>query len=296
MLAPEPEVVPSPVVIRAQQVEALQRDFARRLGVAPTSAQEAALIEQVVDEELLLRQARELGLDRYDRSIRHWLIRKLRFVQTGSEDGPEGPSDEALYQEALDLGLDRDDPVIRRMLSHKMQTLASQPPPAGQLSEAELRDFLARNRDRYRQPARLWLTQVFVSGTDADARSQALIVELRRESTPSEVAAERGDVFLLGHAWDAKTETQLAKLVGAETAQEAFACTTGEWCGPVRSPYGLHLLWVERHEPERDARLDEVRSRVVEGRRVELREQRLEAFLEELRARYTVVVERPSDA
>jgi parvulin-like peptidyl-prolyl isomerase len=64
----------------------------------------------------------------------------------------------------------------------------------------------------------------------------------------------------------------------------------------VRSPYGLHLLWVEELQAARDATIDEVRSQVVEGRRSELREERLRAFLSELRTRYTVVVERPSDA
>jgi hypothetical protein len=53
---------------------------------------------------------------------------------------------------------------------------------------------------------------------------------------------------------------------------------------------------VEELQAARDATIDEVRSQVVEGRRSELREERLRAFLSELRTRYTVVVERPSDA
>jgi len=182
------------------------------------------------------------------------------------------------------------------MLSHKMRALASQPPPAHALEEVELLDYLARHRERFRQPARVWLTHVFLRGPEAGARGGVLLERLRREGTPPEATSELGDPFTLGRSWQAKTETQLAKLLGPATARRAFECSLAAWCGPLRSPYGVHLVWLEQRDPSRDATLDEVRNQVAEGRRAELREQRLQAFLAELRTRYTVVVERASDA
>src|SRR2546425_706523 len=63
------------------------------------------------------------------------------------------------------------------------------------------------------------------------------------------------------------------------------------WVGPVRSSYGLHLVWVHAREPGRTPALAEVRGRVVQRWLRERSAQREREAMEEMRARYVVEVD-----
>src|SRR5262249_44836244 len=93
-----------PVVLTAADVERLRGDYTRDTGLEPTAADEAALVEKAVEEELLVREAVARGLDRHDRSVHNWLVEQMRVL---SED--PGADPERLYQQARALGLDRSD-------------------------------------------------------------------------------------------------------------------------------------------------------------------------------------------
>jgi len=82
--APGPS--PPAVVITAAQVAALEDDFTRRTGAAPTPGDQAALVRQAVDEEVLYREALARGLDRDDRSVRHRVVEKMRFLTARPDD------------------------------------------------------------------------------------------------------------------------------------------------------------------------------------------------------------------
>src|SRR5262245_46352660 len=77
----EPSI--APVVVSRADVERLRADYARDTGLEPTAADEAALVEKAVQEELLYREAVTRGLDRNDRSVRNWLVEQMQVL---SED------------------------------------------------------------------------------------------------------------------------------------------------------------------------------------------------------------------
>src|SRR5262252_3403533 len=64
----------APVVLTADDVERLRTDYTRDTGLEPSAADEAALVEKAVEEELLFREALARGLDQHDRSVRNWLV------------------------------------------------------------------------------------------------------------------------------------------------------------------------------------------------------------------------------
>ena len=68
------------IEVRAGTVAALEADFAGREGRAPTEAELDGLIEDWVQQELLVREARAQGLDRADPIVRRRLAQKMRFV------------------------------------------------------------------------------------------------------------------------------------------------------------------------------------------------------------------------
>jgi parvulin-like peptidyl-prolyl isomerase len=83
----------------------------------------------------------------------------------------------------------------------------------------------------------------------------------------------------------------VAARFGTSFADAVLALPEGEWSDPIPSPFGLHLVRVERHAPERIPALEEVRDRVTLAWRRELRDAHLAQALAALRARYEVVVE-----
>src|SRR5262249_19966052 len=146
-----------PIVVSTSDVARLRSDYTRDTGLEPSAADEAALVEKAVEEELLFREALARGLDRYDRSVRNWLVDEMKVVSDDENADPD-----ALVARARALGLDRSDLVVRRILVQKMRLLAAR---AGDElpTDAQLAAFYAEHRDDYRMPDRLTFWQVFVS-------------------------------------------------------------------------------------------------------------------------------------
>jgi len=285
------EAAAEPVVVTAADVAQLRGAYAVESGLDPTPADEAALVEDAIAEELLFREAVARGLDRNDRSVRSWLVEQVRVLS----DDPDA-SDDALYARALELGLDRHDLVVRRILVHKIRLLASHVDQRA-ASEDELRAWYERNADAFRLPARLSLWHVFVDSAQhrtraaAAAHGEHLLAKLREQRTPPREAVRGGDSFPLPSHLLAQSPPQLEKVFGARFAAEVSTIPEGAWSGPVASPYGVHLVWIERRAPGAPADFADVRGRVLEGWREERRKERLANLLHELRARYPLQVE-----
>lgn len=293
--ADAPAPVRKPIVITAAQIETIRTGFIQRTGVPPSPADEAALIDAAVEEELLYREALARGLDRGDRSIRWRLAQKMRFL---SDDPTRDVAD--LHRRALELGLDRDDVVIRRLLIQKMRLVATLGVKSEELSDAELQNYLRRHADRFRQPGTVSLSHVFFSAEKrgeavADA-ARALLQRLRSQSVSVDAARRLGDAFPLGHHFDAHSQHQLAKMLGGDFARAAMALTPGQWSEPVRSAYGVHLVWVHASTPPRLPALAAVRGQVTQALLAERRAKRLAETLQRLRTQYGVRVERTAAA
>ncbi len=105
--APGARLRSEPIAISSQQIATLRRDWLARSGRFPTAGELEALIEVRIDEEVLLREAREQGLHRTDFLVGRRLVRNLRFI---GDDPTRSDSD--LWAEALALGMDRTDLVV----------------------------------------------------------------------------------------------------------------------------------------------------------------------------------------
>jgi len=269
----------SPIVLTAGDVDRLRVDYTRETGLEPTDDDEAALVDKAIQEELLFREALARGLDRNDRSVRNWLVEQMRVLSDDTMDDAE-----RLYVRARKLGLDRTDVVVRRILVQKMRLLAAR---TGERhpSDTELAAFYAEHRDEYRPPDRVSFWHVFVhGGTDAEA----LLARIRGHAPD---AVRRGDSFAVPPHLIAQSPSQVEKLFGAELARTVERAETRTWIGPVPSPYGLHLVWVEARVPGTPPPFEAVRERVLERWQDEQRGLRVVALLRDLGRRYPLRVE-----
>jgi hypothetical protein len=273
----------TPVVLTAEDVARLRRDHARDTGAEPSPADEAALVERAVEEDLLWREALARGLDR-DRSVRNWLVEQMRVLE------PDGTaSADTLYARAVALGLDRTDLVVRRILVQKMRLLAERAderPP----SDDVLRAYWAAHAAEYRGPARTTLWQVFLADA-APGAAERRLAELRRDGVPPADAVRRGDTFAAPPHLERQSAADLTRRFGRGFADAVAAAPVGAWSGPIATPYGAHLVWVEARTPTELPPLDVVRGQLRERWLAEQRTRRLADTLRTLAARHPLHVE-----
>jgi len=285
-----PDVVPrrDPIVITHARARALVDEFRRRGNGSPTEAQRRALVAQAVDEEVLLREARMLGLELGDGSIRRRLVEKMRLVG----DRP-GRSEDELVRDARALGLD-DDVVIRRLLVEKMRIELRRGAGDAVVSDDDLAAYLERHRAELEQPARVTFTQVFLAvdsrGARLDADARRVLTRLRSSEASAETSAH-SDPFPLGTHLRGYTHAQLIGRFGEPFADAVARLEPGAWSEPIASPFGLHLVRVDEQVPARLPAIDEVRPALMRAVAREQAQQRLARGLDRLRELYEVRVE-----
>jgi peptidyl-prolyl cis-trans isomerase C len=159
---------------------------------------------------------------------------------------------EVLYREALARGYDRDDLVVRRAMQQKMEFLAAsqalQEPP----SEEEIEAFFSLRQERYRVPAVVTFLQVYVSydqrGDGADSFAAGLLDQLHDEDPDPAALEAWGDPIMLPPLVTGQTEPEVERTFGGDFSAQVVALAVGEWSGPIRSGYGLHLVKVLERE------------------------------------------------
>jgi hypothetical protein len=200
--------------------------------------------------------------------------------------------EEVLYREALVMGLDRDDTVVRRRLVQKIElliedTVSSEPP------ESELRAYFEAHAEKYRQPARVSMTHVYlnpdVRGTAIEKDARRLLASLRASNV--EHAEDMGDRLMLSYDYPSTSVDGLDRDFGKGFGEALVGLPIGEWAGPVASGYGLHLVRVRERIESRLPSLEEVRERVLVDYMDERRRRANEEAYARLRKRYDIRIE-----
>lgn len=275
--APDTEAIQ----VSPADVQRLREQWTRESARAPTRTELTASIAQHVDEEILVHEALQLGLDERDPVVRERLLLNLRFAYPQRR-----LSDAALLREARALGMARRDPVLRRRLAQIMeQNIVSR----STVSEADLRAYAARYPQRFGARTRTSFRQVFLSRDRprADARAEAArwLAQLRKTAG---AAPALGDPFLLGQQFQSLSQDEIARQLGADFAAALAQVRPGEWTGPLPSLYGLHLVRVEHVEQAAALDFAAQRAQLAYAVQQEVEARTLRAELARLRGRYRV--------
>ena len=219
----------------------------------PSDEELRGLIQDYIREEVLYREAMELGLDRDDTIIRRRLRQKMEFMAADMTAQPE-PTDADLQA----------------------------------YMSAHAKSFMVEPRFSFRQvyldpqKRRATLTRDI----------ESTLAELRTAGSKADTAA-RGDSSLMEGEFDDVSSIELQKVFGTEFVEQLAGLALGSWQGPVSSGYGAHLVLVNQRTPAYVPRLAEVRDRVrrewADARQLEAREKSFQQMLK----RYDVVIEQP---
>lgn len=201
--------------------------------------------------------------------------------------------EEVLYREALARGYDRDDVVVRRAMQRKMEFLAEAQGLREPPTDEEIQAYFALRRERYSLPVVLSFAQVYFSqdsrGAKAEEDARAALVGLRRADPDPESLLDWGDRIMLDSVYRDQTEQQVRSAFGNDFADAVLALEPGDWQGPIRSGYGIHLVKVFERTEKRVPEWNEVRSRVLADMEFEASTAAREQLFQEIAQNYRVV-------
>ena len=244
----------SRIVITPGQVDAITAAFARTWQRPPTDQEVKGLLDEYLREEIAAR-------------------------------------------EAMALGLDRDDTVIRRRLRQKYEFAAEDTVDATPPTDAELQAWLDAHPASFTQDAQVSFLQVFL---DPERRGGAIEEDARRlrdelsKSGAAAVIEATGDSVMLPHDIPGAARTDVAQQFGEGFADALLTLPVRTWTGPIRSGYGVHLVYVRERQAGRLPALAEIRPLVERELTADRRRRHLDALYAAQLGRYHVVIERRS--
>jgi parvulin-like peptidyl-prolyl isomerase len=238
------------IVVNEARVRNLAQTFHRTWQRPPTREELQGLVESHVREEVMVREALALGLDRDDAIVRRRLQQKMDFV--AEEAAAATPTDDDL---AKYLGAHADafrvDPTV---------TFAQV----------------------YLDPRK--------RGAALDADAKRMLDQLNRTGGAVDPSKLGDALMLLEPRYANAPQGEVARLFGAEFADALVKQPVGKWTGPIASGYGVHLVKVESIAGGGTPALADVRPLVEREWANARRKATSQAFYEKLRAKYRIVV------
>ena len=196
--------------------------------------------------------------------------------------------EEIYYREALALGLDRNDAMVRRRLRQKMEFLTDTGADLLEPAAGELEAYLLANEQTFRRGPRLAFEQVYLGETPAPETITRSLNALRSE--PATDPSALGERTLLPAQLGLSPPNAIDGVFGKGFFERLAEISLGEWAGPVKSAYGVHLVRILDSLPARMPPLEEVRDAVLRDWKAAKALEIRELHYARLRQRYVVEI------
>ncbi len=205
--------------------------------------------------------------------------------------------DEIATREAISMGLDRDDTIIRRRLRQKLEFLAEETIQQAPPTDGDLTAWMARHPEAFHSEPQVAFRQVYLNtsrrGQNAKSDAERLLTKLRLAGPNASIGA-LGDQTMLPAQQGLAPLFDTARTFGDDFAQALMRCDVGQWCGPVESSFGLHLVLVTRKVSEAQQDLAAIRPQVEREVMLERKNKELQNLYDKLLTKYTVKIEQPA--
>lgn len=207
--------------------------------------------------------------------------------------------EEVLYREAKSLKLDKDDYVIKMRMIQKLKFITqgfieSDHPVKHQV----IIDYFSKHKSNYFTAPTITFTHVYFDlGNQGDEvtekRAQTTKALLNDKHIGFSEGAQYGDHFLYHTNYVERTPDFITSHFGETMAKAIFDISTShfnQWLGPLKSPYGYHLVFVSDNKIGALPALDEIYDKVKQdAQRVLSRQKNIEA-IDKIVERYQISV------
>jgi hypothetical protein len=208
--------------------------------------------------------------------------------------------EEALYREAKALQLDKNDYVSRLRLIQQLEFTVRGFSEAATVAvaEDEVEKYYSEHRDKFYVPAQVTFTHVFLSSDrhgekKAEVLAGKMLETLNRRHVRFDQAPGYGDRFLYHVNYVGREPEEIESHFGKPMQEAVFAAQPNDklWRGPLKSPYGFHLVMVARNERGYLPPLADVRAKVIEDARQAKLDKQFEASLQSVVDAYKVKIQ-----
>lgn len=193
------------------------------------------------------------------------------------------------FQYGMELGLVENDTIIKRRVQQKIEFMLDDSIATLEPTKKELQDYMNAHRSQYTIAPVYTFKHIYIN-PQAHEDFDLYLKNLKSEKLDL-VYANRGDSTMLESLYENISTAQIARLFGLKFAEALDAVPLSTWLGPVKSGYGVHLVYIEKKKKRHFATLDEVASKVKLDFRVDAQKKALDAFYTELKKKYNVTIE-----
>jgi peptidyl-prolyl cis-trans isomerase C len=237
------------IALTTDDLRQLHNTFAAQWERQPSPEEMRGLVDQRIREEILYREALQLGLEKDDVIVRRRLAQKMQFL---SEDVS------AAYEPKT--------AELKVWYGKNNQRFSS---PAS-ITFGHL----------YFSPDR--------RGAKGRQAAQKVLAKITGQPEDSKTATGLADPFMFQNYYRERSAEQLAKEFGTGFSHAIFQLKPGSWQGPIESGYGWHLVWIESITPGRVPNFEEIESDVKSAWLADQKAQQWQKAYEKMRAKYQV--------
>jgi parvulin-like peptidyl-prolyl isomerase len=197
------------------------------------------------------------------------------------------------YREALALGLDRDDPVIRNRMRQKFTFLQDELNSL-EVTESELENYYRQNKQKYASPGTYSFTQVYL-GTKLPSEIRADANRVKTALSKGENPSTLGEATLLPTTMQQASTQEVANRFGEAFTAALAEMPLNQWSNPVTSPFGSHLVLIERKAPASEPALVDIKPELERDLLYEKRLDQEQVAYQALQSNYRVTVHWPEN-
>lgn len=237
------------LVVSEAEVINLATSFQRVWQRPPTSTELQGLIDDYIREEVLVREALALGLDRNDTIVRRRLRQKVEFLieDEGDTSTPGKRELEKYFHKHADT-------------------------------------YRSDSRLSFRQ---IFLDPIR-QGSQLEITVERLLALLNQPGYSKDPSLLGDSLSLLDRHLIDVPQSEVVRLFGSEFAEQLLDQMPGGWRGPLKSAYGIHLVQVERIVPGELPSLAQVQQQVERDWREDRRKKLKEDGINRLVAKYSI--------
>lgn len=161
-------------------------------------------------------------------------------------------------------------------------------------TEAELKNYYEKNKANYREPEGVKVRHILIYvPKDADKKTEEKALNRAKQVRAQLLKGAKFEELAKIHSDDTASREKggdLGVLRAGETVPEfeksVFKLKPGEISEPIHSPYGYHIVRVDKKIPPKDLTFEEVKARVKEDLMKEKEREAFQRLLQELTQKY----------
>ena len=183
---------------------------------------------------------------------------------------------EVYYRKALQMNLDHNDEIIRRRLDQKLRFVTNDLATMKEPTNDELKTYYNANKKKYLLPAQYSFSHIYFNPDKREhIRQDALVVLASLPASDEELLelTKKGDPFPFSYHIDSITEKEIAKEMGDGFADTLKSLSLKKWTGPIRSGYGMHLVYISEKKTETEPAFAQIKEDLLKDYQYNLQQE-----------------------